>query len=390
MGKSWTVAVWGEADCTHGRENQAGVDQGRVWRCDWIAPCVGDVVSRDAPELTFKNCAPFPTPRIYRISAPLQIAVHLKLSCVFLRTGLLCRYKTYFSYLKSAELPRIDTLVTLMPGTTKTGVELIRDLRLRNSGGKPPAAADGGGSSLGSGGQGSVQLVLLACTKIGGDQTELYEEIEDIVKEADEVWSIGPDLYSHYDELFAGYSKKGMKRLKHKELIFTPEKPNGPEGKKKFWKNFFASGSLTRVVSLWQEGTPYQYRGNTVKAKSHGSSLEDYCCLCKALGKISAELFDRKRKLEWEILGPDDVIATMVSSIRSSQTKGKHTFQIQGVTLPSSAETLCNKKLIRSTVFIAPERTEDTFNFAAYEVRTAEAEPRPGLARATLMRAHVN
>ena len=235
-------------------------------------------------------------------------------------------------------------VVTLMPGTTKTGVALTKELRK----------------------YGPVRLILLACTKLAVDETELYSEIEDIIQAADEIWSIGPDLYTHYNELFAGYSSRSHKKFIHKELIFMPSKTYAP-GVQRFWKSFFSTGALVRVVSLWQEGTPYQYKGNLVKAKSHGSSLQDYCCLCKALGKISSELSYRKQKIEWDILGPEDILKSMVPSIKSSQTKGKHTFPIEGLTLPTSSETFCTKRLMKSTMFIAPEKTEDTFNFAGYE-----------------------
>ena len=251
-------------------------------------------------------------------------------------------YKAYFSELLT--LRRVHTVVTLMPGTTKTGVDLTKELRK----------------------YGKVKLVLLTCTKLALDQGELYSEIEEMIQLADEIWSMGPDLYAHYNELFAGYNLKRLKKIQHKELIFMPSKTYAP-GIQRFWKSFYSTGSLVRVVSLWQEGTPYQYKGNMVKAKSHGSSLQDYFCLCKALGKISSELSYRKQKIEWEILGPQDIVKSMIPSIKSNQTKGKHTFPINGFTLPTSSETFCTKRLRKSTMFIAPEKTEDTFNFAAYE-----------------------
>ncbi len=253
-----------------------------------------------------------------------------------------CRYRTYFSYLLTLE--NIDTLISLMPGTSKTGMDIIKELRKREP----------------------VKLILLACTKIGGDNTELHAEIEGIIQTADEIWSIGPDLYAHYNELIAGFNNKSLRTKCHKELIFTPTKTQDSSFKK-FWKSFYSTGTVYRVVSLWQEGTPFQYKGNLFKAKNHGSSLEDYCCLCKALGKTSSELAYRKQKIEWEILGPKDILASMIPSIEANQTKGKHTFPIKGVALPSSSEAFCTKRLRRSTVFIAPDRTEDTFNFAAYE-----------------------
>ena len=69
-------------------------------------------------------------------------------------------HKHYFAYLSGLE--NVDTIIGTLPGTTKTAVDLKRALQCK--------------------------LILLAATKIGGEQEDLKAEINSLIPEADEVW----------------------------------------------------------------------------------------------------------------------------------------------------------------------------------------------------------
>ena len=82
----------------------------------------------------------------------------------------------------------------MLPGTTNTGIQLKEDLKCK--------------------------LVLLATSKLHFDQYEFHLEV-DKLESADEIWSIGPDMFNHFEEIFKGAG--GTVWSKHKMFLLKPD-----------------------------------------------------------------------------------------------------------------------------------------------------------------------
>ena len=83
-------------------------------------------------------------------------------------------HKAYFWYLLGPE--NVHTIIGTLPGTTITAVDLATQLKCK--------------------------LVLLATTKIGTYQDELKTEIKNLAEVADEIWSVGVDLFEYFQDIF--------------------------------------------------------------------------------------------------------------------------------------------------------------------------------------------
>ena len=83
-------------------------------------------------------------------------------------------YKQYFGFL--SEHREIKVIIGTLPGTAQTGIELKENLNCR--------------------------LILLPTIKIGGGIGEITQEVTSLAQRADEVWSVGPDIYTHYRNMF--------------------------------------------------------------------------------------------------------------------------------------------------------------------------------------------
>ena len=135
-------------------------------------------------------------------------------------------------------------------------------------------------------------LVLLTTSKLCPDQEGFDSEIDKLAA-ANQICSVGPDLYNHYSGIFHEY--RGSLSEKHREILLRPHSPtdqrpsSGPTGTKRF-------------VSLWREGKRYLYKGE--KTISKGSNLKNFKAFAAAMAKINK---DRTRvdesKIEWRVPG---------------------------------------------------------------------------------------
>ena len=84
-------------------------------------------------------------------------------------------YEQYFGYI--TEYDDIKTIIVMLPGTTKTAIELKEMF--------------------------NCKLVFLATKKIEGlgNADELKEELARITEEANEIWCVGPDVHEYYQDL---------------------------------------------------------------------------------------------------------------------------------------------------------------------------------------------
>ena len=62
--------------------------------------------------------------------------------------------------------------------------------------------------------------MLLATTKIGGEQEDLKDEINRLAPEADEIWSVGSDIYDHYQNIFLEVHST---LAKHQKVMIKPQ-----------------------------------------------------------------------------------------------------------------------------------------------------------------------
>ena len=195
------------------------------------------------------------------------------------------------------------------------------------------------------------KLILLATTKIETNQkrkTELEKEINNLAKHADEIWSVGPDLFLYLEHIF----QKSDSELhsKHKDVVFKPDDQ---------LRNRNHNIIGTKISSIWNHGYQFYFKGQ--KQKSKGSSKDSFKILGKALGRINEDNnIGGKPKLIWHACGlrdEEDLQKSLTLDVTGNNG-------LVPLTKPKVFVDVMNK--INSTVaFIVPDENEDTFNFAA-------------------------
>ena len=234
-------------------------------------------------------------------------------------------HRTYFGYLSQLKEVNFQTVIGILPGTAKTAVDLKKTLHCK--------------------------LVLLAATKIETSIHDLSTEVNSLIENADEVWSIGPDLYSHFDEIFQT-SRKNLSQ-KHKQIVF---KPDGTSKKRNGERR-----STNSVSSIWNSGQQLYFQGR--KMRSKGSCQHSFKSLAKALARINEDY--RKMKipeLSWFVHG----LADEENGQKSFRKEMSDNAFLVPVGKPKSFNDVM-KKLSESTIFIVPDEREETFNFTALE-----------------------
>ena len=228
-----------------------------------------------------------------------------------------------FEYLSN--LQHIDAVIGMLPGTTQTAVQLKKDL--------------------------NCKLVLLAASKIGQDE-EMKQEINTLTKEADEVWSLGSDTYSHYQSVFT-YTNKAPDFI-HKEILLQPT-----TSRKYYWQwNSFkqSSQSVRKIVSVWNKHSPFYHEGQ--QKHSNGSNLNDFYSLGAALAKINSESLQRNAsKLQWNIHG----LRFQDSIVKSIEERAKK-LRLLPLSSATSVDDLTWKNCL---AFIVPDVSDESFNFIA-------------------------
>ena len=237
-------------------------------------------------------------------------------------------HKHYFGYL--SELQNIDTIVGTLPGTMQTAVELKAMLNCR--------------------------LVLLATTKIAEDQEEMKEEIKVLAKAADEIWSVGSDMFSHYQDIFQEVDTTSND--KHKEILLQPSPKS-----MKYWEYNASRGKMHKVgvrklVSVWNDPYPFFHKGK--KVYSRGGNIQNFYTLSCALGEINAQsILKHENKLQWNVHG----LKFKDQTIRSIEEKAHpYVVNITALSSVNSVEDLTWKNCLG---FIVPEVVDENFNFVA-------------------------
>ena len=234
-------------------------------------------------------------------------------------------HKTYFGYLSQFKEVNIHTVIGILPETTQTAIDLKKTLHCK--------------------------LVLLAATKIGTTNDDLGTEVNRLVEHADEIWSIGPDLFSHFDEIFLT-SGRNLSQ-KHKQILF---KPDGASKKRDG-----ETHGINCISSIWNPDQQLYFKGQ--KLRSKGSSQHSFKSLAEALTVINEDYQKvGKPELSWFVHGLADEDNGQ-KSFRKEMSDNP--FLVPAGKPTSFSDEIA--KLSESTIFIVPEEREETFNFTALE-----------------------
>ena len=225
-------------------------------------------------------------------------------------------YKTYFWQL--TKLTHIDAIVGLLPGTTKTAIDLKKILK-------------------------SKKLTLLTTSKIDADLSDLRADICSLSDH--EIWSVGSDFYTHFDDIFQGCGKNPDK---HKEIFLKPDGEIGYK-KRRAWK----------VVSVWNRGYGFLYKGK--RLQSAGSKAENFETVGQALESINQKYKSnipaqrRRCNILWHVYGLSD------ENCQNFTEEGIRLVQQKRPALVADIE------FYDSLAFIVPDEKEATFNFTALD-----------------------
>ena len=234
-------------------------------------------------------------------------------------------HKTYFGYLSQLEEVNIHTIIGILPGTTQTAIDLKKTLHCK--------------------------LVLLATTKIGTINDHRGTEVYRLVEHADEIWSIGPDLFSHFDEIFL--TSGGNLSQKHKQILFKPDGASkNRDGE---------THSINCISSIWNSDQQLYFKGQ--KLRSKGSCQHSFKSLAEALAQINEDYQKvGKPELSWFVYG----LADEENGQKSFRKEMSDNPFLVPVGKPTSFTDRI-EKLNKSTIFIVPDEREETFNFTALE-----------------------
>ena len=162
-------------------------------------------------------------------------------------------HKTYFGYLSDLQDLKVQTIIGTLPGTTKTAVNLKKVSQTK------------------------IKLILLATTKIQTNQNNLESDVEKEVNKfaghADEIWSVGPDLFSYFDLIFE------KSNVEHKQIIFKPDDEES-------YRSHNIPGTK-RITSVWNQGHQLYFKGQ--QQKSNGSTKQSFEILGDAVALINEE-----------------------------------------------------------------------------------------------------
>ena len=219
-------------------------------------------------------------------------------------------HKQYFGSL--SELKNVKFVVGTLPGTVQTAVELKETLQ--------------------------SQAILLATCKLGARDQILQRDIIDLVRSVNEVWSVGPDIYSHYLSMF-----EGKTHVQHKQMDLLPDTNEQQHVE-------IRMNETVKLVSVWNH--PIEFIHNGRKEHSKGSDIQGYYNLSAALGHY-------RNKLQWHIHGlqiNDQKVLAMRQQARPNVLK---------VNASSSVPSVSSFPWLNCQVFIVPDVAEEMFNFFA-------------------------
>ena len=238
-------------------------------------------------------------------------------------------HRQYFGSLSTVR--DVHTIIGTLPGTAKTAVDLKGDLGCR--------------------------LVLLTTTKIEADQEEHRAEARRLCGSADEVWSFGSEMFTHYEDIFEEVTEPSVK---HEQIMLGPEFGNTEPIRYWEWNGPTQSKSPAKkkIVSVWNKVYPYFSKGKP--SSSRGSCPQSYNTFRSALMKINTDAQQRgTQKIQWNVhglKGQDEAIKF-----------------IKNISNPAAVQLtpLNNVKALKDitwkncSAFIVPDYNDESFNFIA-------------------------
>ena len=230
--------------------------------------------------------------------------------------------RTYFPQLELQE--GIQTVIGILPGTSQTAVELKEIL--------------------------NYHVILLATTKVTLEE-EVKKEVLKLLSYADQVWSMGSDIYSYYDAIFSEQPKGFAREVPHKNILLKPEIESSPET---VHSNSQSPVESDRLITIWNEEYPYYFKGKEKCAM--GSKKKNFSVLCSALQKISKE---RSMNLHLDIKGlkgKDSIVEDVLKAINEDLLK---------INVLSNVNFLQELSWKQCMAFIVPDFEDESFNFLA-------------------------
>ena len=231
-------------------------------------------------------------------------------------------HRQYFPDL--SKLHKVESIIGLLPGTTQTAVDLKKIL--------------------------NCKLVLLATTKVGDHEEDLKKELSQAMRDADQIWSVVPDLYLHYEKIRKSSDNK------HRNVLLKPFTSS-----QYYWQQGASQpqiiGSRSRVfVSIWNCGFLSIYKNK--RFYSNRSKPQCFSTLCSALGNINGTK-PHKDKIQWLVHGLkfQEPIQKLITDYTGPN----------GVKITALSGMLSADELVRKDceAFLVPDTEDETFNFIA-------------------------
>ena len=227
-------------------------------------------------------------------------------------------HREYFSYLLEYN---VNCIFGTLPGTAQTAVELKERMKCK--------------------------VILLATCKLESSKQNLKGDIIKSAIATDEVWSMGPEIYTHYKDIFQ-YSPQ----IRHQERVLLPDiDPT------KYWKQHYKTDTseAVRLISVWIPPIEFFHYGT--KMYSQGRDIEKYYTLSTALGELNAAY--NMDKVQWNIHG----LEQNDHKTHDIQNHAKpHELNINALGVKTSTDSLPWADYL---AFIVPDHKDETFNFLA-------------------------
>ena len=215
----------------------------------------------------------------------------------------------------------VDTIIGMLPGTSQTAVELKEALECK--------------------------LVLLGTTKVQSYDTSLEHEFISLVKKADEMWSVGPDTYHHYQAILEELGAQSY--VNHKEILLRPQINNVRDIEEKNREQ-----SSHEIVSIWNKPISFFHKGK--KMYSNGNDIDSFSPLGVALGKINS---NSVQQTKWKVYGLK-FADTIIRLIKSKESHNKLKLKPLGKVPPVGHLNWNN-----ISAFVVPDIRDESFNFIA-------------------------
>ena len=234
-------------------------------------------------------------------------------------------HRTYFPQL--ADCKDVQTVIGTLPGTSQTALDLQKKLK--------------------------CGLVLLATTKMTTIQESLKTEICRVSSHADEVWSVGNDIFCHYDEIFHT-NDRYRKKIPHQEILLKPKVI-------KEWRRRTTVESNS-LVTMWNNDHPFFFKGKEEHVE--GSSKESFLTVSSALEMVNEE--SQREKLKWSLHGVKGKEETFEKSLslKSRDMVEIHTLMGTNFLKNLNLEN-CLAYIAPDAHYIAPDAHDESFNFIA-------------------------